>query len=265
MISCIVNPHENSLSLIVEKLLTNPDILFITGAGISAESGLPTYRGLGGLYNTEGTEDGMSIEEALSAEVFYRTPELTWKYLRQIESAVDGATYNRAHEIIAEISKRFSRVFTLTQNIDGFHRDVETKNLIEIHGNLHELKCPSCGEITLVKKLADVSDNPVCSSCGSTLRPNVVLFGEMLPEKEVLTLSRELTEGFDLIFSIGTSSVFPYISAPVLNARDPGVLTVEINPEETMVTEFVDVYLPLGAGEVLEEVFLRYLSASQQS
>ncbi len=112
--------------------------MFITGAGISAESGIPTYRGIGGLYNVDTTEDGVAIEEALSASTLAYTPALTWKYLAQIDIAVQGARHNRAHEVIAEMESRFPRVWTLTQNVDGFHRTAEA------HGNMHSLSCTRC-------------------------------------------------------------------------------------------------------------------------
>jgi NAD-dependent deacetylase len=96
-------------------------ILFITGAGISADSGLPTYRGIGGLYNDKVTEDGIPVEMALAGETLEKRPEVTWKYLSQIEKNCRNAKFNRGHEVIAEMEKRFERVWVLTQNIDGFH------------------------------------------------------------------------------------------------------------------------------------------------
>lgn len=97
-------------------------VLFITGAGISAESGLPTYRGIGGLYNVENAEGDMPIEEVLSGPTFRRRPELTWKHLHRLENACRGARFNRAHEILALMESCFERCWVLTQNVDGFHR-----------------------------------------------------------------------------------------------------------------------------------------------
>ncbi len=118
----IAEPDNSTIDTLVSILRKARSILFITGAGISAESGIPTYRGIGGLYNVDTTEDGVSIEEALSASMLASNPALTWKYLAQIGRAVDGARHNRAHEVIAEMESRFHRVWTLTQNVDGFHR-----------------------------------------------------------------------------------------------------------------------------------------------
>jgi len=102
----------------IAKLLKNcKSILFITGAGISADSGLPTYRGIGGLYNDKLTEDGISVETALAGETLRKRPEVTWKYLAQIEENFRNAKFNRGHEVIAEMEKYFERVWVLTQNI----------------------------------------------------------------------------------------------------------------------------------------------------
>ena len=235
------------------------DVFVITGAGISADSGLPTYRGIGGLYNDNDTEDGMPIEEALSATVFRMQPEITWKYLRQIERGARGATHNRAHEILAEWESRFARMWILTQNIDGFHSSAGSRNVIEIHGNMHRLKCTtqSCRYIELVddySRLSDLKTIPVCPECGEMARPDVILFEEQLPERAVQTLMREAMDPFDLVITIGTSNYFPYITQPVYEAHRHGVATVEINPTTTAVSDFVDVKLKMGAKEALEQV-----------
>src|SRR5947209_5837685 len=107
---------------VVELLRQSRSLLFITGAGLSADSGLPTYRGVGGLYNGRDPEEGLPIEVLLSGDCFAARPELTWKYLLQIERAGRGAKPNRGHEVIAALESRFERVWVLTQNVDGLHR-----------------------------------------------------------------------------------------------------------------------------------------------
>ena len=140
----ISEPDNATIDALVRILKKARSILFITGAGVSAESGIPTYRGIGGLYNVDTTEDGVAIEEALSASMLAKNPALTWKYLAQIGLAVQGARHNRAHEVIAEMESRFLRVWTLTQNVDGFHLAAGAKNVIEAHGNMHSLSCTRC-------------------------------------------------------------------------------------------------------------------------
>ena len=120
-------------------------ILFVTGAGMSADSGLPTYRGIGGLYHDRHTDEGVPIEVALSGAMLMSRPELTWKYLAEIEAACRGAQPNAGHMAIAELERRKPRVMVLTQNVDGLHRAAGSHNLVEIHGNLHHLLCTECG------------------------------------------------------------------------------------------------------------------------
>ncbi len=232
-------------------------LLFITGAGVSAESGIPTYRGIGGLYNVDTTEDGVAIEEALSASMLAENPALTWKYLAQIGLAVQGARYNRAHEVIAKLESRFLRVWTLTQNVDGFHRAAGSKNVIEVHGNMHSLSCTKCHFTQSLDTFDGIAAPPKCPICGALVRPDVVLFGELLRGPGVEHMKSELEKGFDVVFSIGTTSIFPYIQAPVRLAKSAGKITVEINPSETTVSHLVDYRLAMPAGEALDAIWNR--------
>jgi NAD-dependent deacetylase len=237
-----------------ERLSAARSVLFITGAGISADSGLPTYRGIGGLYEDRTTDDGLAIEDALSAEVFARDPELTWKYIGQIEHSARSAMPNEAHQVIAETERAKPRVWTLTQNIDGLHRAAGTRNLIEIHGDVHRLRCLACGRRRHVEHFAELALPPRCEACGGLERPEVVLFGEALPRAEFAALERELTSGFDAVISIGTTSVFPYIAQPVYRARMKGALTVEVNPGQSQVSEIVEYRLRMRAKSALTEL-----------
>jgi len=228
-------------------------ILVITGAGLSADSGLPTYRGIGGLYEAKETEDELPIEAVLSGRMLQQSPEVTWKYLLQIESACRGAQFNRGHEIIAAWQAH-AEVWVLTQNIDGFHGDAGTRKLIEMHGNVHHLRCTRCGRQQYVDDYSQLDFPPSCDACGALIRPQVVLFGEMLPDDACEELSEQLSKGFDIVFTIGTSSLFPYIAQPVIDARRMGVPTVEINPLDTEVSQYVDYKLAEGAKSALEKI-----------
>ena len=239
------------LDAVVSFLAEAQNILCITGAGISAESGIPTYRGIGGLYNDIDTSEGIPIEDALSGEMLRRKPAVTWKYIHQIEAASRGAGFNRAHEVLSAFDERFERVWILTQNVDGFHRKAGSRNVIDIHGDVHSILCTSCDYRTRVDDYTGLAPLPICPECDQPLRPDVVLFGELLPFEKAELMQRELDRGFDVVFSIGTTSVFPYIVRPVLDAKLSGKATVEINPDTTMLSGEVDVHLPLGAGEAL--------------
>jgi NAD-dependent deacetylase len=242
----------------VDVLTSCRSLLFITGAGISADSGLPTYRGIGGLYDVDLPEDGLPIEEILSGRMIRREPELTWKYLIQIANAARGAQPNRGHQVIAEMERHFERVWTLTQNVDGFHRAAGTQNLIEIHGDLHDILCTDCGWRQHVGDYDAIEFPPTCPQCRRIVRPDVVLFGELLPPAKVQQLFAQCRRGFDAVFSVGTSSVFPYIAEPVRQTRMRGRPTIEINPGESAISPWIDIRLTLRAAPALDAIWTRY-------
>ena len=229
-------------------------VLVITGAGMSADSGLPTYRGIGGLYDTDQTEDGVAIEDALSGVMFERDPALTWKYIAQIESACRGAAPNRGHAVLAEWTSRFERLCVLTQNVDGFHRIAGSDDVIEMHGNIHGLSCGPASSDTRRRLRRARCAAARCEICGGVLRPDVVLFGEMLPARAVTRYERALSDGFDVVMSIGTTAVFPYIAAPVREAWQSGHGTIEINPQPTDISRFCHAIMRAPAARVLERL-----------
>ncbi|MGF1529106.1 MAG: Sir2 family NAD-dependent protein deacetylase [Candidatus Competibacterales bacterium] len=243
------------LSALITRLRGAQRLLFITGAGVSADSGLPTYRGVGGLYEDCLTDDDLPIETILSGEMFARRPELTWRYLKDIEAACRGATPNAAHRILATLAKEFE-VWVFTQNVDGLHLavahgELTSYHVVEIHGNLHRLRCTQCVHRAAVADYQTLPPLPICPRCGAVVRPDVVLFGETLPEATMDRYYRELERGFDAVFSVGTTSLFPYISAPLIWAREVGITTVEINPGTTELSAWVDFKFPAGAAVTL--------------
>ena len=272
----MTNETDRMLEAVVTELRRAKRVLFITGAGISADSGLPTYRGVGGLYNSGKTEEGYPIEQCLSASMFRVRPDITWKYMFQIGEAVMKCEPNPAHKIIAQWEKEFAqrggKVVVFTQNIDGYHRLAGSENVLEIHGSLDELFCINC----IWKILPDLPANhchslqermnelttlirdgvPRCPKCGSVIRPRIVMFEEMLPRQVLMQFEEEFDggNGFDMVFSIGTSAMFPYITGPVLAANHCGKTTVEINPVVGELSQRVDYYLPKGAAEALTQL-----------
>lgn len=246
---------DNQVQEFARILADSKRIFVITGAGISADSGLPTYRGIGGLYNHRDTEDGMPIERALSGPVFRQQPEVTWKYLAEIEQGARNASFNAGHEVLSKMESLFEDVWILTQNVDGFHSAAGSSNVIEIHGNMYRMRCTAC----TYRKRYDSYENfelpPMCPECGAMIRPDVVLFEEQLPQGEIQRLYRCMDQSFDAVISIGTSSYFPYIVEPVYLANRMGVPTVEINPGDTQLSSIVDVKVPLGAAEALTSVW----------
>lgn len=255
-----LSDFDKQIDQVVEQLKKSNDIFVVTGAGISADSGLPTYRGFGGLYDDKVTEDGIPIEKALSGPMFQTRPELTWKYLAQIELGARGAKHNRAHEVLAEMEKHFNRFWVLTQNIDGFHSTAGSKNVIEIHGNMHQMKCTQCTYTQIHDDYSNFEIPPICPTCSASVRPNVVLFEEQLPHAAIATLYKQSQKPFDFVISIGTSSHFPYIVEPIYLARQSGIPTLEINPSDTSISNLVDIKLPLRAAESLNAIWDRFNS-----
>lgn len=236
-------------------------VLAITGAGMSADSGLPTYRGENGLYETERTtRHGHAIEEALSGRMMASRPEVAWHHLLEIERAGRGARPNRGHQVLAEMDGYFDAVWVLTQNVDGLHQAAGSRHVLEIHGDLHDLRCTRCRFRERVADYSGLELPPLCPDCGGVLRPEVVLFGEHLPEAKIRRLEAEIARGFDLVFSIGTSSLFDYVVAPLRTARAAGCTTVEINPEDTGASPLVDFKIQAGAALALDRVWEAYLA-----
>jgi NAD-dependent deacetylase len=249
--------HQQTLDRVATLLQSSRRILFVTGAGLSADSGLPTYRGLGGLYENLATPDGLPIESVLSGNMFRSQPELTWKYLLQVEQACRGATCNAAHRVIAQLERERGSVTVLTQNVDGFHQRAGSRNVIDIHGNLFDILCTRCRRKRQVSSYAGFPALPRCSSCGGVERPDVVLFGENLPEQKVDWLMRELGVGFDVVISIGTSGTFPYIRLPMMRAQIAGWPSVDINPRHNPMTAHAELHLPMRAATACEALWQR--------
>lgn len=230
-------------------------VFVLTGAGMSADSGLPTYRGIGGLYADGETEDGVAIEDALSGDMFNKDPALTWKYIHRIESACRGARPNAGHGVLARLQGRYDRLCVLTQNVDGLHTAAGSRDVIEMHGDIHRLRCTGCDHSTQVADFADIRTlPPTCCHCGSVVRPQAVLFGETLPLRALAHYETALAEGFDVIVAIGTTAVFPYIDQPFRDARADGIPAIEINPQETVISHLCTATVRLPAARALTAI-----------
>ena len=253
---------EQKLEAVATELCRAKRVLFITGAGISADSGLPTYRGVGGLYNTGQTEEGYPIEQCLSASMFRIRPEITWKYMRRIGEAVVQCQPNPAHTVIAHWEKDFAqrggKVVVFTQNIDGYHRLAGSENVLEIHGSFEQIFCIKCMWETSWETLLTENWNsaPKCPKCEAVMRPRIVLFEETLPREVLRQFDEEFDDGngFDMIFSIGTSAMFPYITGPVYTAIHHGKTTVEINPVTGELSHRVSYHFPMRAADALMQL-----------
>ena len=239
---------------LVERLRGVRSVGAITGAGVSRGSGLPTYRGKGGIYDDP--EEGDRTVEALSGSTLAVDPDRTWRAVARLALQAQDARPSAAHRALAGIERNVVRFALLTQNVDGLHHAAGSRNVIDIHGDVLDTLCLSCGRRGRLGRetLAGLERAPRCSECDGLLRPHVVLFGELLPPDKLLRVQNEFYRSIpDLVLIVGTSGLFPYIVEPVHVAAAAGRLTVEINPELTTtspVVEFsllgeADVYLPL--------------------
>jgi NAD-dependent deacetylase len=230
----------------IERLKRAKKVAVLTGAGVSAESGVPTFRGEEGLWSK------FRPEELATVEAFMRNPELVWEWYQHRRELMSNVKPNPGHYALAEMEKYFEEFTLITQNIDGFHRLAGSENVLELHGNIRKNKCFECskpfeGEIDLESR-----ELAKCE-CGGNIRPDVVWFGEMLPER-ALTGAFDAASQADVFFSIGTSAlVHPAASIPIA-ARRNGAVLVEINLDPTPLSDFADYSIRGKSGEILPRI-----------
>src|SRR5438093_4004128 len=232
---------------LIERLRSARRVVALTGAGVSAESGVPTFRDAqAGLWSK------FDPEELATPRAFRRNPRLVWEWYAWRRKLVADARPNPAHEALAEMEKTFPEFHLITQNIDGLHQRAGSQKVIELHGNITRTKCFDEG--TIVPSWTDTGDvPPKCPNCGGLLRPDVVWFEEPMPETET-ALAFRLSANCDLFFSIGTSAVvYPAASLPH-EALARGATVVEINPESTALTQKAHFVLTGAAGVILPEL-----------
>ena len=228
--------------------------LFITGSGMTSDSGLPHFRGIPGLQR-KSSEDGKLIEAALSVHTLRSKPNTTWKFLLDMDVAVRAALPNRGHEVLAAFERELHRATIMTVNVDRLHQRAGSKNVIEMHGALHDLLCTRCEISTRHERYDRIEIPPTCKACGSVLRPDMPLFGEALPADPFTRLQAELDEGFDIVFAIGIGTMFPYLARPLLVAKSEGIPTVEIGTGATDLSEVVDFRFRAAPARVLDLIW----------
>ncbi len=208
-------------------------VIFLTGAGVSAESGISTFRDPDGLWNK------FSPLELASIEGFVNNPERVWQWYQHRRQILNNAKPNAGHYAMAKIQEFLPDVHIITQNVDRLHQAAGAKNVVELHGNILTNRCFKCAKAYTKEIDLDSGELPKCESCSGNIRPDVVWFGEMLPEKAI-EKAQEVSEMCDIFFSIGTSSeVFPAANLPLL-AKKGGAYLVEINPSTTQISKEAD-------------------------
>ncbi len=218
----------------------------LTGAGVSAESGVPTFRGAGGLWRNFRPED------LATPQAFARDPKLVWEWYQWRRQRIAEAQPNPAHLALAELEKRTPGFWLVTQNVDGLHDRAGSRRVLKVHGDIWMVRCERCRKERRDETLSFEELPPKCS-CGGLLRPGVVWFGEALPE-DVWDQAMRACRGCDVLLVVGTSAVVHPAASLIPMAKSGGARIVEVNLEETPYSASVDVTLRGKAGEILPQL-----------
>jgi len=231
---------------IIELLRKAKRVSVLTGAGVSAESGIPTFRGAGGIWAK------YDYRKLATPAGFAEDPELVWEWYQLRQREIMKARPNRAHEAISLMERYYPEFTVITQNIDGLHHRAGNSTVLELHGNIWRMRCDRDHALMDISEPLDHIP-PICQ-CGSILRPDVVWFGESLPTDVLDAASRSASE-CEVMFVVGTSAiVYPAAALPVLT-KNSGGCVIEVNLEPTDVTTYADVSLRGRASEVLPELW----------
>lgn len=227
-------------------------IVFVTGAGISQESGIPTFRGKDGYWRKH---DPMKLA---TIDAFYDDPKLVWEWYEDRRKNIRSATPNLGHEAIAELEK-YCKVVVLTQNIDGLHQRAGSSKVLELHGSIIRIKCTVCDFKDEIN--TNFEELPPKCRCGNILRPDVVWFGESLPQ-DVWTEAMQEANSCDIMIVAGTSLVVsPANSLPVF-AKQNNAILIEVNPEETIMSADMDLSIRNNSASILPK-FVEFLKELQ--
>lgn len=233
-----------SISEALKSILSKETkVVVLTGAGISAESGVPTFRGEDGLWKK------FRPEELATFDAFMANPQLVWEWYEYRRKIIDEIKPNPAHLALVDFQNYFEKFDLITQNVDGLHQQAGSKDVVELHGNIKRNKCIRCGAPyeTMEKVVQGIP--PKCS-CGGNIRPDVVWFGEMLPQ-DAINYAFKVSSDCDIFFSVGTSAVVhPAASLPLIAQRS-GAYVVEVNVEPTEISSVLEESLIGKAGEIM--------------
>jgi NAD-dependent deacetylase len=242
-----INALESISADLSQRFRAAKSVLVLTGAGVSAESGVPTFRGGGGTTVWK----GMPFDVISSAQMLERDLAAVREWFEYRRNLIKDLSPNPAHLVIARWQDRFKDFLLVTQNVDGLHTAAGSRDVVELHGNIWRARCITCGALyDLSAACSNSSSEDACVACGDPLRPDVVLFGELIPPR---AFQRAIVHArrCELCFVIGTSAlVYPAAALPEL-AQAAGAFTVEINPERTPLSELCDEVIQGRAGDVL--------------
>lgn len=237
---------------LIDELIKARSIIFFTGAGISAESGIPTFRGEGGIWNK------LKPEELANFDAFMRNPKMVWEWYNHRKKITHDSKPNAGHLTIAEMQNYFNEVIVVTQNIDNLHRRAGSRKVFELHGNIERNYCVVCK--TFYNNELEFNDGIPKCTCGGLIRPDVVWFGEFLPEDQ-FEGGEKAAMNADVFFIVGTSAVVYPAAGLVQTAKRNGALLVEINLTKTEISSLVDYSFTGKAGEILPAILESYKSS----
>lgn len=227
-------------------LMSSRNVVALTGAGASAESGIPTFRGADGLWSK------LKPEELANFEAFLRNPELVSEWYEHRRQITRESKPNPAHFALVDMEKMFRHFTVVTQNIDNLHKRAGSKNVAELHGNIERNYCLGCGT-RYDGESFDRNGSFRCKKCGGLIRPDIVWFGEMLPADQWDIAERAASEA-RVMFVVGTSAVvYPAAELPMTVKRNGGII-VEVNIEKTPLTEYADYSFQGRASEILADI-----------
>lgn len=232
-------------------------ILVITGAGVSAESGIPTFRGRDGYWRN------LDPTKLATPEAFAHDPNLVWDWYRERRQRIRTAQPNPAHQAIAKLAERAGEFLLVTQNVDDLHRRVglPSEKMVQIHGDIFITRCSRCDFRRQEHDQHDDGGFPKCPECGAFMRPGVVWFGEQLDAAKIETVENFVTAGdCDLVIVAGTTALFGYIIDWALRARGLTGQLIEVNPEETLLSQFATKSFREPAGVALPRLVRELLS-----
>ena len=232
----------------VDKLKAARSVAVITGAGVSAESGIPTFRGKDGLWRHH------RPEELATPQAFARDPRLVWEWYNWRRQICAQAEPNAAHRVIAAMERHYPAFLLITQNVDNLHRRAGSKRLLEIHGNVFRARCTVCPHRFTLGTEEPAQAPVVCPACGKLARPDILWFGETY-DSHLLTQALTFLSQTDVVLVVGTSGA---VSTPVslaLEAIDAGAFAVEVNPNRSSMTPFAHVFIQQPAGVALPELW----------